>query len=172
MPTQKGVEAVAKALREQSAYEVVEVTEPRVAGGIVKYPRYHVILRDAATGMRHEWQVGTKALTELFEEPGIAIPEELANAAERMGKAFDPNLHDIEYDVFQSINKTSPAVSAKYGLPDFIRKVALASQKAGAEGAAFKDLPQVSAKLHEEAGNILAQLVRGEGAEWVAQFFH
>lgn len=172
LPTQKDVDAVAKALQNQSQFKVVEVVEPRVAGGVVKYPRYHVILKDTGTGLTHEWQVGTEALTKLYEEPGVAIPEELANAARQLGKEFHPDLHDIEYDLFQSINRQDPAVAAKYGLPDFIQKVARASQRAGEEGAAFKDLPEVARQLHVEAGSILSRLIEGEGADWVAKFFH
>jgi len=174
MPDKKSVEAVAKALTEQSEFKVVQNIPPRIdeATGVVRYPRYHIILQDAETGLTHEWQVGTEALSKLYETPGVTIPEELTEAAAQLGKKFNPDLHDIEYDVFQSINKTDPGLAARYGLPEFIAKVAQASQKAGAQGAAFKQLGQTTAVLHTEASSILARLVQEKGAEWVAQFFH
>jgi hypothetical protein len=172
VPDRKSVGAVAKALQEQEVFEVLKTLEPREELGVVRYPRYHIILRDKATGLTHEWQVGTEALSRLYETPGIEIPEKLGEAAAKLGKTFHPDLHDMEYDLFQAINKAKPDIGSKYGLPDFIAKVAKASERAGAEGAAFKDLPRLLAELQGEAGNIVARLVDGEGAEWVVGFFH
>lgn len=165
LPDEKSVNAVVRALKEET--EVSQIVAPRPG-----YPRYHVIVRDAETGLTHEWQVGTEALSKLYETPGISIPEQLAEAAAQLGKKFKPDLHDVEYDLFQAINKGDPVLASQYGIPEFIRKVAQASEKAGAQGAAFKDVLQTTAALQSDASSILARLVEGKGAEWVAQFFH
>jgi hypothetical protein len=175
MPDREGVERVYKALDDQKMYKVKEITEPRTVKGdpdVFRYPRYHVILEDAKTGMTHEWQVGTRATTRLYEKEGITIPKALEEAAQRLKKEFHADLHDIEFDVFQRIVKDHPAVAVKYPeLPRFIRDVAEASNKSFA-GEAFTDLERTIAELHGRATEILKKIVDQEGGEWVAKLFH
>jgi hypothetical protein len=175
MPDREGVEKVAQALRKQEAFKVKEVTAPRLVKGtsVVRYPRYHVILEDAETGIAHEWQVGTQATTDLYEEVGIVIPKEMDAAAKRLGKKFHNDLHDIEYDVFQQLvkQKENAALATKLRIPEFIADVAKASNRSF-EGEAFTELNETIKVLHERASEILEGLVSEKGGEWVAKFFH
>jgi hypothetical protein len=157
----------------EHAFQQQSSTTPRLVKGtkIVRYPRYHAIVEDAESGLTHEWQIGTKATSELYEAKGIAIPPALESAAAKLGKKFNNDIHDIEYDVFQSINKKHPRISKKYGLPAFIHKVALASDRS-AGGVTYTGLPADIKALHEEASVILERLVAGKGAKFVAGFFH
>ena len=182
MADREGVEKVAQALRKQTTYKLhidekgkTAFYPPRLQEGtnIVRYPRYHVILKDFETGLTHEWQVGTEATTKLYEfaTPGIAIPKEMAAAAEKLGKKFKPDLHDIEFDLFQAINKKYPDVAARHHLPEFIREVAVASDKSFA-GEVSSELFRTIDALHRRAEIILAGLVDEMKPEWVVQFFH
>jgi len=179
MADEDAVRAAAQALQAQKTFKIhvdakgkLGYEAPRVAAsGKVRYPRYHVILEDVATGMTHEWQVGTRAATTLYETGGIKIPKDLAQAAKKLNKHFKPDLHDIEFDLFQAINKKHPKIAAKHGLPAFIEEVVEASDRA-VVGDAFVELEKTIARLHERAGKLLEQLVDDQGGEWVAQFFH
>ncbi|MDQ2798167.1 MAG: hypothetical protein M3Y13_00810, partial [Armatimonadota bacterium] len=171
LPDAESVQRVSEAFEKQTRFEATEIIGPRVdkATGIVRYPRHHIILRDRATGITHEWQIGTQAATDLYEKKGIAVPEALSEAAKKLDKHFNPDIHDVEYDLFQAINKKHPEIAAKYGIPEYVKEVAKASDQAGREGV---NLPGRIESLHHEASAILAKLVHGQGAEWVAHFFH
>lgn len=183
MADREGVEKVAQALKKQTTYKLhidekgkVAFYPPRLQEGtsIVRYPRYHVILKDAETGLTHEWQVGTEATTTLYEfaAPGITIPKKMADAAAKLGKKFKPDLHDIEFDLFQAINKKFPDIAARHHLPEFIKDVAVASDRSFA-GEVSPELFKTIDELHRRAEKILAGLVvDDETAEWVVQFFH
>ena len=166
---------VAAALRTPpKGFKVKEFTPPREekALGKLRYPRYHVIVEDLETGMTYEWQVGTDATTKLYERPGIVIPPELTAAAKQSGKTFDPNLHDIEYDIFQSIRDKDPEIAARYGLPAFIRDVVEASDRSAAGDVFLPELDATLPSLHKRASELLRSLVDGEGANWVIKFVH
>jgi hypothetical protein len=166
------VPKVVKAIREQSAFKVKHVDAPRVNdAGVIRYPRYHVIVEDPATGLTHEWQIGTRATSQLYETQGIKIPPELEAAAAKLGKHFRTDIHDIEYDIFQTFNKREPGVAAELGIPGFIARVAQASQDSAA-GAADTKLGTNIANLHGEANALLKALVDRKGAEYVAGMFH
>ena len=129
------VAKVAQAMREQSGFPVKQVVDPRVAGGVVRYPRYHIIVEDPLTGLTHEWQIGTKATSTLYETQGIELPPELEASASKLGKHFRTDIHDIEYDIFQAFNKREPGVAAELGIPHFIAQVAGASERSAAGAA-------------------------------------
>lgn len=74
------------------------------------YQRIHVVVRDPATGIRHEWQVGTKALTRFIEDVKVAVPP----GVELHGYDF----HVVMYDVLDKLRRTD--VRAQHGLPDSI----------------------------------------------------
>ncbi|MEX0782760.1 MAG: hypothetical protein WD557_08925 [Dehalococcoidia bacterium] len=144
---------------------------------IQKYPRYHVIVKDSASGITHEWQIGTEATSKLYQERKVQIPEALDAAAKAANKHFNPDLHDIEYDVFQAIAKKHPQVAAQYGLPEFIEKVAAASgESRSGEMYEHKILDKAITDLSAEASAILNRMVApppdGVGAAFVASFFH
>ncbi len=140
---------------------------------VQKYPRYHVIVKDSASGITHEWQIGTEATSALYQRREIVVPTELQTAADKLGKHFNPDLHDIEYDVFQSIAKKHPDVAARYDLPQFIEKVARASGESRS-GERHETLDQDITALSAEASDILRRMVApdGVGADFVASFFH
>jgi hypothetical protein len=166
------VAKTAQAMREQNAFRVKQVVEPRVnEAGVTRYPRYHVIVEDPQTGLTHEWQIGTRATSTLYETQGIRIPPELQAAAERLGKHFRTDIHDIEYDIFQTFNRREPAVAADLGIPGFIARVAEASQRSGA-GAAHTGLAADIASLQDEASRLLRSLVDRKGPDYVAEMFH
>jgi hypothetical protein len=74
------------------------------------YQRIHVVVRDPATGVHHEWQVGTKSLTTLIEEVSVAVPK----GVELHGYDF----HVVMYDVLDKLRRAD--VRAQHGLPDSI----------------------------------------------------
>jgi hypothetical protein len=111
------------------------------------------------------------ATSTLYETQGIKIPPELDAAASKLGKHFRTDIHDIEYDIFQAFNKKEPGVAASLGIPDFIAKVAQASERSGA-GAADTALGTDIATLHADAERLLQALVDKKGAEYVAGLFH
>jgi hypothetical protein len=166
------VAKTASAMRAQAEFPVKQVVEPRTTDtGVVRYPRYHIIVEDPQTGLTHEWQIGTKATSTLYETQGIIIPSELKEAAERLGKHFRADIHDIEYDVFQAFNAREPGAAAELGIPGFIAKVAEASQRSAA-GSADTALTTDISTLHGEASRILKALVDKKGADYVAGMFH
>lgn len=174
---------VARELAAQNTFSLVKdgFVAPRRTSDekVVRYPRYHVILEDPATGMNFEWQVGTAATTKLYESHdsatgsgvGIKIPPALAEAAAVRNKKFNNDLHDVEYDIFQQFDKKYPAASKKLGIPEFILKVAKASHQS-AKGAGDKRLDQNIKTLHIEAGVLLKKLVRSQGADAVVDLLH
>ncbi len=164
-PDRAAVEDIVGELR-NSGYEVKEVVAPRVADGVETYSRYHVVLRDAETGLTHEWQVGTDATTSLYEGQGIRIPDSLAAARDAAGKHFNNDLHDVYYDLFKSVNAKNPELGERYGLGDFIGQVESAAPRAG-QGEAV-DI----AGMHERASDILARMDAEQGSPWILGFFH
>jgi hypothetical protein len=167
------VAKVAAAMKAQNGFPVTGFDEPRLekGTGVVRYPRHHVVVEDPLTGLRHEWQVGTKATSELYETKGIAIPPELEAAAGKLGKHFRNDIHDIEYDIFQAFTNKDPATSAALGIPEFISKVAAASERSGA-GAAHTGLAGDISTLHADASRLLKALVDAKGGEYVAGLLH
>ena len=166
------VARTAQAMRAQNTFRVKQFVEPRLnEAGVTRYPRYHVIVEDPQTGLTHEWQIGTRATSTLYETTGIEIPPDLQAAASRLGKHFRADIHDIEYDIFQTFNRREPALAAQLGIPDFISSVAQASQRSGA-GAAHTGLGADIAALQGEASRLLRELVERKGAEYVAGMFH
>ena len=98
------VERVARKLRDKMtarapAGDAPKVQEPLERVGVEDgYPRWHVDVVDPETGIRYEWQIGTKATTRLYEQAGIDVG----------GLKIEPgnrNIHDIEYDIFKSIQE-------------------------------------------------------------------
>jgi hypothetical protein len=167
------VARVAEAMQLQTRYPVKQVVDPRVekGTGVIRYPRHHIIVEDPQSGLTHEWQIGTKATSTLYETQGIKIPAELGAAASKLGKHFRTDIHDIEYDIFQAFTKREPAVAASLGIPEFISKVARASERSGA-GAAHTELGADIAALHADAERLLQALVDKQGAEYVAGLLH
>jgi hypothetical protein len=182
------VERIALALQKQTQYRVIQVIRPRAVAGVEGgYPRWHIILRDEATGLTHEWQVGTRAVSKVFETPRIPIPDALRPLPEGM----HADIHDIEYDVFKRIQEhDDPKVRTlgdRLGIPEYRRRVAQLASKAGAQGDVLLE-GKVGAKgemttpLHEEldplldeGGKILQGLVDARdpgGPEFVRGFYH
>lgn len=164
-PDRAAVEQIVGELH-ASGYEVKEVVGPRVSDGVESYSRYHVVLRDAETGLTHEWQVGTDATTSLYEDQGIRIPDSLAAARDAAGKHFNDDLHDVYYDLFKSVNQQNPDMGQRYGLGDFIGQVEGAAPRAG-QGEAVD-----VAGMHERASDILARMDAEQGSQWILGFFH
>jgi hypothetical protein len=167
------VEKLVAAIQSQTDVPV-RLENPRVdkASGLVKYPRWHINATDPKTGLKFEWQIGTQATSMLYERKGIAIPPALERTAKRMNRHFNPDLHDIEYDVFQTVNKKHPDVAKRYGVDKVIQAVAAMSDETGRLGQQTPHLRARIRVLHQQASQVLDALVRGQGAEWVAQFFH
>jgi hypothetical protein len=182
------VEKIALALQKQTQYRVIQVIRPRAVAGVEGgYPRWHIIVRDGETGLTHEWQVGTRAVSEVFETPKMPIPDALKPLPEGM----HADIHDIEYDVFKRIQEhDDPRVRAlgdRLGIPDYRRRVAELAAKAGSQGDVLlegKAGPQgeTVTPLHkeldpllEEGGKILQGLVDARdpgGPEFVKRFYH
>jgi hypothetical protein len=163
------VNTVAAALKGQKKYPVAFVVAPQreQAGGGFGYPRWHIILSDPESGLTHEWQIGTKAVTEVFEKGKIRLPEGV-----ELGPDMKPNLHDIEYDIFRGIEKKYPDVHKRHNLPEFHAKVDTLAAEAGLKGEKTPDLTKKINALHEDAYRHLQKLVDEFGAEWLKQFYH
>jgi hypothetical protein len=167
------VKSVFDFINGQSEFPVVGVELPRVIKetGVTRYPRYHIVVRDPVSGITHEWQIGTKATDSLYETKGIEIPDRLATAAKQHGKHFNNDIHDIEYDVFQRFAAAQPAQAAELGIPEYVKKVALASDRSKA-GNADAELVRDIRELHIEGSRILKTLVDKIGPDDVAKLFH
>jgi hypothetical protein len=180
LSTPRDVQTVAEALETQTKYAVISSTGPRLEAGVAGgYPRYHAILLDAETGMTHEWQVGTTAVTRLYETEGITIPR----ALKPLPKHMHADLHDIQYDLFNSIERDYPQVASRYGLRDFRAKVANLAAEGGERGdqllkagkggpMSMSPFAERMRALHEEAGAILNRLVDEKGPNFIRRFYH
>jgi hypothetical protein len=161
---------VAAEMEELGTVRTVE--DPRVNdAGVVRYPRSHVIVYDPESGLIHEWQIGTRATTTLYETPGITIPERLQAAATALDKKFNNDLHDIEYDIFQVVKKRYPAIAAELGVDAFIAHTAEASERS-ALGSADHALANDLANLHAEAAAVLTKVVDRIGPVAIASMLH
>lgn len=170
LETYEDVLEMVKALRNQKKYAIKEIVAPRTREGVKKgYPRFHVILRDPKTGLTHEWQIGTKATTRVFEKPGIIIPKGL-----KLKKGMKPDIHDIEYDIFKAVQEKHGELAQKLGIPAFRKKVASIAAETGTKGSKIPQnvLDKKIDALHDEASKILEKLVEQKGADWVQQFYH
>ena len=167
--TEKDVNTIAEALRTQPKYPVSSIVRPQreQKGGGFGYPRWHVILKDPETDLTHEWQVGTQAVTDVFETEGIVLPPGV-----KLGPGMKNNLHDIEYDIFRGIQKKYPDVHKRHGLPEFHNKVDQVAAEAGLKGSETPDLEKKIKELHEGAAMHLQKLVDEFGADWLKQFYH
>jgi hypothetical protein len=164
------VNTIAVALKEQTKYPVKEVVSPRrpQKGSGFGYPRWHIIVKDPDTGLTHEWQVGTEAVTEVFEKKGIKLPDGL-----KLGPNMRNDLHDIEYDIFKAgIKKKYPEVHKRHKLPEFHDKVDEVAAEAGRKGAKTPNLNKKIDRLHKDAAWHLQKLVDEFGTEWFKQFYH
>jgi hypothetical protein len=173
LPKMSDVEAVAEALETQTKSLVISTIGPRLEAGVPGgYPRYHVIVMDTETGITHEWQVGTTAVTRAFQAEGIVIPQ----ALKPLPKGMHADLHDIQYDILNSIERDYPRVGARYGLPAFRARVAVLAAEAGKRGdellAPTAELPERLSALHAEAADILRRLVDEKGPDFIRQFYH
>jgi hypothetical protein len=163
------VNTVAAALKGQKKYPVAFAVAPQrpQPGGGFGYPRWHIIISDPESGLTHEWQIGTKAVTEVFEKGNIRLP-----AGVELGPGMKPNLHDIEYDIFKGIEKKYPDVHKRHNLPEFHAKVDTLAAEAGLKGEKTPDLTKKINALHEDAYLHLQKLVDEFGPEWLKQFYH
>jgi hypothetical protein len=160
------VEAFVKGLQQDPTFS--EIQRPQAREGVAwGYPRYHVIMKDAETGLTHEWQIGTRASTELFERKGI-----------RLGNRILPNcphasfgdLHDIEYDIFKKIQKAEPDVAAHFKIPEYRRELAEFSAKTGLQRMDPDELERGIVEFHERASKILAELIDEKGLGYVESY--
>jgi hypothetical protein len=164
------VNTVAAAMKGQSKYPAVLVVPPNrpLAGGGFGYPRWHIILSDPGSGLTHEWQIGTKAVTDVFEKPGVKLPD----GVKRVCPGLRNDIHDVDFDIFRSIKKKYPDVHQRYGLEGFHGKVDAAAAEAGMKGDKTPDLAKKIAALHKEASDHFQKLVDEFGADWIKQFCH
>ena len=112
--TAEQVEAVYEKLLATYGDNVVEDIATRSG-----YPRRHVVILDPETGLKHEWQIGTRA-TDVFLEtpfPGSLYPA--TNDPLLVG--FKENFHDAKYKLLDRINNLDDrtvvdSFRQKYGL--------------------------------------------------------
>ncbi len=172
LAAKQDVDAIAAALKNQSKFRVKVVVAPRrpQKGGGYGYPRWHIIVRDPETDLTHEWQIGTRAVTEVYEKKGIEVPDEMKDDIEKGRISND--IHDIEYDIFQQIKRKYPKVHKRYGLQVFHDKVDQLSAEAGLQGDKTPDLRKKIDQLHKEAAEYLKKLIDEFGIDWIRQFYH
>jgi hypothetical protein len=101
--TREQVDAVVQRLQDQFGADVVKVKQPREG-----YPRWHINVRDAQSGLVHEWQVGTRGTSAFFETRSLTIPP---TVTEFKGA---PDFHDGVYKLLNRVQ--SPEMRARYGI--------------------------------------------------------
>ena len=74
------------------------------------YKRYHILVKDPATGVHHEWQIGTEALTRMIEKVSVMLPDGVV--------LHGTDFHVVMYDVLDKLS--DPKIRAQHGLPDNI----------------------------------------------------
>jgi hypothetical protein len=131
-------------------------------------------MKDPETGITHEWQVGTKETTKVFEGGKGIKPIELHGI--ELKKGMHANIHDIEYDIFKAMEESPDAAASQLArdlkIPEFRKEVAELAAETGQKGELTPELlPRIQA-LHDEAGNILKQIVDRRGSGYVNRFFH
>ena len=153
----------------------VKVNTPKVVNGVKGgYPRYHAIVSDPKTGMTFEWQVGTQATTTVYEhaDPGIPLH------GVKLKDGMQPNLHDINYDVFSFMQKSDDPEIKKLAdeleLKEFDKKVALLAKDSSVNGHKHNNAywQAQTNELHKEAGEKLKSIVDKKGTDFVEGFFH
>ncbi len=164
------VEIVFEALVKQKRASVVDQAEPDVRVGVENgYPRYHIDVVDPNTGIAHEWQIGTKATTRLYETTGIDVGKVNIKPENR-------NIHDVEYDVFKALHEPPEKLGAKEvarrkqlavdtGIPEYRRKVAEVSARTLEEDIPTGELEATIKQLHKEASAILKDVVERSGGD-------
>ena len=163
----KAVRDLVNAIKQNGTYAIREVEEPKEREGIASgYPRYHAVVYDTS-GMSHEWQIGTKATSEVFETVGIRIPNTL-----KLKDKMKNDIHDIEYDVLKGIAEKRPDVAVLTGIPAVRRKIAELAAEVGENGDAVPNIKERLTAIHKECSTVLDEIVFHYGATWVRQFYH
>ena len=176
LQAEKDVNIISTELINQKDFPIKEidgVVAPRrkQPGGGFGYPRWHVIVTDPATGLTHEWQIGTEAVTQVYETAGINVPEEMK---EDVSKGLIKNdIHDIDFDIFrQGVEKKYPDLHRRLGIPAFQNDVDKVSAEAGLKGNKTPDLKEKIEKLHQQAAGLLKKVVDAIGIAEVRKFYH
>lgn len=156
-------------LKIQNDYNVMRPTvDPRrlQPEGGWGYPRFHFLLQDPETLVTHEWQIGTKATTDLFETSGIDT------GTLKLNPDMHNDLHDIEYDIFKAIQDNFPETAQKYEIPEFRKQLDQFAGQTGKLGDQTPNLPETITQFHTQASEILKKLLDEQGAEFIEQFYH
>ena len=177
------VEYVVSKLASSPQVSKPKISEPLERVGVENgYPRYHVDITDPQTGIKHEWQIGTRQTTRLYQDPGIDV-------GKLKIEPENQNIHDVEYDIFKTIDEPDPTklpadevarllkLSADTGIRAFRVKVAELSSRLGTENLPEAELTARIQELHKEAGDILKMLIEmtgGDpaGVEFINSFLH
>lgn len=151
----------------------VEVPECECPGH--GYPRYHVIVQDLETGITHEWQVGTEAVSRIYELHGVDLPPGMDLDFETGDIAAD--LHDVDYDIFRvgvrgHDREHEENMYEELGLDEFGRAIDELSAAAGCQGEDLGDLDERIAELHRQAGTALQRVVDHYGLDQVREWYH
>jgi hypothetical protein len=99
---------VAERLQDRFGDDLVVVKFPREG-----YPRWHINVRDAESGLTHEWQVGTKVTTDFFERKTLDIPSTIT----KFKGAND--FHDGVYKLLDKVK--DPAMRKEFGIDDMLK---------------------------------------------------
>lgn len=167
MARMRDVNLVVGEIVAQTRFRVIEVVAPREREGVAMgYPRWHIVVEDS-NRIIHEWQIGTQAVTDVYEQRGINIPPEVGPLPEGMHN----DIHDIEYDILKRIQEDHPDIAGEVGIPEFRRQVALASADAGRQGADMPDKNERIVELHNQCSTILRQLVDRHGPDIIRKYF-
>jgi len=167
-----------KKMAKDNGYKVLEEVKPRRPiryrnnNGQLQsghgYGRYHLILKDKVTGIAHEWQIGTKAATAVWEKVGIKVPDIFKQYFK--SKGIENSIHDIEYHIFQKIvnlgNKDDAhlqTMARQLKLKEFTKKVDLLAAQAAKEGDQLIKLEERIDKLHIRCGILLKKLAEYKG---------
>lgn len=137
------------------------------------YHRYHFLVEFLDFPLKAEIQIGTKALSEVFEARYVELKNtELRDLLESRGICFD--LHDLEYLLVQGLWKSarkhnSPQyvkyLSQKYSLESLSKQLDFLAAEAGCLGGRVSDLEIKIRNISNVIGTTLDQLASEIGAQ-------
>jgi hypothetical protein len=166
----KLIQKVADAIQARNDIEVHDFRKSRTVVGVQNgYPRYHVDVIDPETGIAHEWQIGTKQITDFYETPGIDVGKLDIQPGSR-------NIHDVEYDILGSIDEPNPdwapeviakckKIVSETTVHSLRVEVAEFSSKLGRQNVSAAELESTTKMLHQKIAAVLKEVIKIAGGE-------
>jgi len=164
------IQEVANAIRARKDISVSSFRKSRTVVGVENgYARYHIDVIDPKTGMVHEWQIGTKQMTEFYEKPGIEV-------GKLDIKPNNRNIHDVEFDILGAIDEPNPEwpaaqiakcnkIASETPIRALRLKVAKFSARLREQNVSQTELDNTIRTLHEEISKVLGEVIEKAGGD-------